>query len=74
MERFYVAAPSVNSVKRALGKSPPGGVEVVGRFDNDLIECRHTMDERSLSRHWAVIVSRLGKAGLKVTPPTRRST
>ena len=74
MERFYVAAPSVNSVKRALGKTPPGGVEVVGRYDNDLIECRHTMDERSLARHWAVIVSRLGKAGLKLAGPTRRGT
>lgn len=63
--RFYVAAPSVNSVRRALGRAP-GGVEVVGRHDRDTIECQHTMDEHSLGRHWAVIVSRLAKAGLKV--------
>lgn len=74
MERFFVAAPSVNAVKRALGKSPPGGVTVVGRAEGGLIECRHTMDERSLARHWAVILSRLGKAGLKVTPPIQRLT
>lgn len=72
-ERFFVAAPSVNAVKRALGKTPPGGVQVVGRFDNDLIECKHTMDEHSLSRHWAVIVSRLGKAGLKLAIPGRKT-
>ena len=62
---FYVAAPSVNAVRRALGRTP-GGVEVVGRFDRATIECRHTMDEHSLGRHWAVIVSRLTKAGLRV--------
>ena len=63
--RFYVAAPSVNSVRRALGRAP-GGVEVVGRYDRTTIECNHTMDEHSLGRHWAVIVSRLAKSGLKV--------
>jgi len=63
--RFYVAAPSVNAVRRALGRAP-GGVEVVGRHDRSTIECMHTMDEHSLARHWAVIVSRLAKAGLKV--------
>jgi len=63
--RFYVAAPSVNSVRRALGR-PPGGVEVVGRHDRATIECSHTMDEHSLARHWSIIVSRLSKAGLKV--------
>ena len=68
IERFLVRAKSINTVKRALGPSPPGGVVVVGRFDRETIECRHTMDSHSLSRHWAVIVSRLGKAGLKVVP------
>ena len=63
--RFYVAAPSVNAVRRALGRAP-GGVEVVGRFDRATIECVHTMDEHSLARHWAVIVSRLAKARLRV--------
>jgi hypothetical protein len=63
--RFYVTAPSVNSVRRALGRAP-GGVEVVGRHDRDTIECVHTMDEHSLSRHWSIIVSRLSKARLKV--------
>ncbi len=65
MERFYVRAPSVNSVKRALGR-PPGGVKVVGRFDRETIECSHTMDPHSLSRHWPIILSRLGKDGLAV--------
>lgn len=63
--KFYVAAPSVNAVRRALGRAP-GGVEVVGRFDRHTIECLHTMDQHSLARHWAVIVSRLAKAGLGV--------
>jgi hypothetical protein len=63
--RFHVAAPSVNAVRRALGRAP-GGVEVVGRFDRATIECVHTMDEHSLARHWPVIVSRLAKAGLAV--------
>lgn len=62
---FYITAPSVNAVRRALGRAP-GGVEVVGRFDRETIECRHTMDEHSLARHWSVIVSRLAKAGLGV--------
>ena len=65
MERFFVKAGSVNAVKRALGRAP-GGVKVVGRFDRDLIECSHTMDERSQSRHWPIIVSRLAKDGLQV--------
>jgi hypothetical protein len=63
--RFFVVAPSVNAVRRALGRAP-GGAEVVGRFDRETIECRHTMDEHSLGRHWPVIVSRLAKAGLRV--------
>ncbi len=63
--KFFVAAPSVNSVRRALGRAP-GGVEVVGRHDRDTSECTHTMDEHSLFRHWAIIVSRLAKAGLSV--------
>ena len=63
--RFFVAAPSVNAVRRALGR-PPGGVDVVGRLDRETIECVHTMDRHSLSRHWSIIVSRLSKAGLTV--------
>ena len=63
--RFYVRAGSVNAVRRALGRAP-GGVRVVGRFDRDTIECTHTMDEHSVSRHWPVVVSRLAKAGLSV--------
>lgn len=65
MERFYVRARSVNAVRKALGRAP-GGVQVVGRFDRETIECTHTMEEHSLSRHWPVIVSRLAKAGLSV--------
>jgi hypothetical protein len=57
----------VNAVRRALGRAP-GGVEVVGRYNRDTIECRHTMQAHSLSRHWPVIVSRLSKAGLAVVP------
>jgi hypothetical protein len=65
MERFYVRAPSVNAVRKALGRAP-GGVRVIGRFDRETIECGHTMEEHSLARHWSVIVSRLAKAGLAV--------
>ena len=65
IEKFYVKAPSINQVRRALGKAP-GGARVVGRFDRETIECRHTMDEHSLRRHWPVVVSRLEKAGLTV--------
>ena len=72
MEKFYVPAKSVNSVRRALGRSP-GGVEVLGRFDRDTIECSHTMNEHSLGRHWSVIVSRLAKAGLRVADRPRTS-
>jgi hypothetical protein len=65
VERFYVKAGSVNAVRKALDRAP-GGARVVGRFDRETIECVHTMDERSLSRHWPVVLSRLGKAGLRV--------
>jgi hypothetical protein len=65
MERFYVRAPSVNAVRRALGRAP-GGVRVVGRFDRDTIECLHTMDPHSIHRHWPIILSRLNGAGLAV--------
>jgi hypothetical protein len=65
LERFYVRAPSVNAVRRALSRAP-GGVRVVGRFDRDTIECLHTMDAHSLARHWPVLVSRLAKAGLSM--------
>jgi hypothetical protein len=62
---FYVRAPSVNAVRRALFRAP-GGVRVVGRHDRETILCTHTMDEHSLSRHWPVITSRLAKARLAV--------
>ncbi len=65
MGRFYVRAASVNAVRRALGRAP-GGVWVVGRYDRDTIECSHTMEAHSLSRHWPIILSRLAKAGLSV--------
>lgn len=64
MGRFYVKAPSVNAVRKALGRAP-GGVRVVGRYDRERIECSHTMNPHSYERHWPVIVSRLAKAGLK---------
>ncbi|APW63258.1 hypothetical protein [Paludisphaera borealis] len=65
--RFYVLAPSVNAVRRALFRAP-GGAKVVGRHDRETIACSHTMDAHSLARHWSILVSRLGKAGLRVVP------
>jgi hypothetical protein len=65
MDRFYVKAPSVNAVRRALDRAP-GGARVVGRFDRETIECGHTMAAHSLARHWPVLLSRLEKAGLVV--------
>jgi hypothetical protein len=65
MERFYVRAPSVSAVRRALARAP-GGAVVVGRYDRETIECVHTMTEHSLARHWPVVLSRLQKAGLTV--------
>lgn len=67
MERFYVKARSVNAVRRALGRAP-GGVKILGRFDRETIECSHTMEAHSLGRHWPILVSRLGKAGLTIVP------
>lgn len=67
MERFYVKAPSVNAVRRALGRAP-GNVKVIGRMDGERIACTHTMDGHSLARHWPIILSRLTKAGLEVAP------
>jgi len=64
--RFYVRAPSVSAVRRALFRAP-GGARVVGRHDRETIECSHTMDERSFARHWSIILNRLDKAGLNVT-------
>ena len=70
---FYVRAQSVSAVRRALDRAP-GGARVVGRHDRETILCTHTMDGHSLARHWKVIVSRLGKAGLAVvTRPSRES-
>jgi hypothetical protein len=66
-QQFYVQAPSVNAVRRALFRAP-GGARVVGRHDRETIVCTHTMDEQSLARHWPVILSRLAKAGLAVVP------
>jgi hypothetical protein len=63
--RFYVRAPSVNVVRKALFRAP-GGAKVVGRYDRATILCSHTMDEHSLRRHWPVIKSRLEKCGLAV--------
>ena len=65
MERFYVRAPSVNAVRRALGRAP-GGVRIIGRFDRETIECVHTMETHSRARHWPIILSRLSQAGLAV--------
>jgi hypothetical protein len=65
MERFYVKAPSINAVRKALDRAP-GGVRVLGRFDRDTIECSHTMEAHSLARHWPILVSRLAKVGLSV--------
>jgi hypothetical protein len=62
---FYVVAPSVSAVRRALQRAP-GGARVVGRHDRTTILCTHTMDQHSLARHWPVLVSRLTKAGLKI--------
>jgi hypothetical protein len=66
--RFFVRAGSVNEVRRALARAP-GGVRVVGRFDRETIEVRHTMDERSFARFWPVLQSRLSKAGLHIVGP-----
>jgi len=68
--RFYVVAPSVNAVRRALFRAP-GGARVVGRHDRETIACLHTMDARSYERHWPILLSRLGKAGLRVAPRPR---
>jgi hypothetical protein len=72
---FYVRAPSINAVRRALHRAP-GGARVVGRHDRDTVLCNHTMDGQSLSRHWRVIVSRLAKAGLAIVarPPREPGT
>jgi hypothetical protein len=68
---FYVRAPSVSAVRRALDRAP-GGAKVVGRHDRETILCSHTMDGHSLARHWKVIVSRLTKAGLAIVPRPQR--
>ena len=65
MERFFVKAVSVNAERKALDRAP-GGAQVIGRFDRETIECRHTMTAHSLSRHWPILISRLDKAGLSV--------
>lgn len=65
MERFFVRATSVNQVRRALDRAP-GGAQVIGRYDRDLIECGHTMSNQSYSRHWPILLSRFEKAGIDV--------
>ena len=70
MDRFFVKAASVNAVRKALDRAP-GGARVVGRFDRETIECRHTMAAQSLARHWPVLLSRLDKAGLTVVERPR---
>jgi hypothetical protein len=65
VERFYVRAGSINAVRKALDRAP-GGAKVIGRFDRETIECSHTMEARSMGRHWPVLLSRLAKAGLTV--------
>jgi hypothetical protein len=65
VRRFYVRAPSVSTVRRALHRAP-GGARVVGRYDRDTIECVHTMNEQSHDRYWPIIASRLEKAGLRL--------
>jgi hypothetical protein len=65
--RFYVRAPSINAVRRALFRAP-GGARVVGRHDRETILCTHTMEGHSMARHWPIILSRLAKAGLAVVP------
>jgi hypothetical protein len=70
---FYVRAPSINAVRRALDRAP-GGAKVVGRHDRETILCTHTMDGHSLARHWKVILSRLTKAGLAVVARPPRET
>jgi hypothetical protein len=70
--KFYVRAKTTNAVRRALYRAP-GGVRVVGRYDRETIECRHTMDSHSLKRHWPVIQSRLEKAGLVLVGPVQES-
>jgi hypothetical protein len=69
---FYVRAPSINAVRRALFRAP-GGVRVVGRHDRETILCTHTMEEHSLARLWPIILSRLARAGLAVVPGPQAS-
>ena len=65
MERFFVKAASVNQVRKALDRAP-GGAQVIGRYDRQVIECGHTMSTHSLARHWPVLLSRFEKAGITV--------
>ena len=65
MERFFIRATSVNQVRKALDRAP-GGAQVIGRFNRQVIECGHTMSAQSLSRHWPILLSRFEKAGIVV--------
>jgi len=68
MERFFVKAGSVNQVRKALDRAP-GGAQVIGRYDRQIIECGHTMSTQSRARHWPVLLSRFEKAGIVVVDP-----
>ncbi|WP_250846724.1 hypothetical protein [Aquisphaera insulae] len=39
---------------------------MIGRHDRETIECGHSMNDRSLARHWPVIAGRLECSGLVV--------
>lgn len=65
--RFYVKAPSVNAVRRAIFRAP-GGARVLGRHDRETIACTHTMDAQSFRRHWPILQSRMVQAGLTIVP------
>ena len=68
MERFFVKAGSVNQVRKALDRAP-GGAQVIGRYDRQIIECGHTMSAQSWTKHWPVLLSRFEKAGIVVVDP-----
>ena len=75
MERFFVRAASINQVRKALDRAP-GGAQVIGRFDRQVIECGHTMSTQSLARHWPILLSRFEKAGVEVVdrPESQNAT
>ncbi len=68
MAQFYVKAPSINAVRRALNRAP-GGVRVIGRHDRETIACEHTMHLHSYQRHWPIILERLRHHNLEIARP-----